>query len=107
MVDSAGGELHIEADSVLAAANEFRLIADELSEGFSRLVSSVDSVVETSWRGAAANMFGRDWDEFRGAAEKVVQDADEIATRVALSVNAYAAEDELGAAIVRRTWIDR
>lgn len=52
-------------------------------------------------------MFGRDWDEFRAAATKIVDDADEIAIRVVQSVEAYAAQDERGGSIVRSGWDER
>jgi uncharacterized protein YukE len=75
-----------------------------LREGFDQLLTSVDDVVEGSWRGEAARMFGRDWDDYRRAAAKVVNDADEIAQRVAMSVNAYVAQDEHSASVVRAAW---
>lgn len=104
MADDGGMELRIETDSVAMAAEQFRSIADELHEGFHKLLSSVDEVVEGSWRGEAARAFGRDWDDFRRSAAKVVEDAGEIAERVALSVQSYTAQDEYSAAIVRDAW---
>ena len=81
MADVGGARLRIETEPVKAAADEFRTIADELREELRQLVASVDDVVEGSWRGEAARMFGRDWDEFRAAATNIVDDADEIAIR--------------------------
>lgn len=101
MADTGGGMLRIDSDPVRAAAAEFRAIADELREGFRQLVSSVDEIVEGSWRGEAAPTFGRDWDDFRSSAAKVVEDAEEIANRVAVSVEAYVAQDGNSAAILR------
>ncbi len=107
MADVGGARLRIETEPVKAAADEFRTIADELREELRQLVASVDDVVEGSWRGEAARMFGRDWDEFRAAATKIVDDADEIAIRVVQSVEAYAAQDERGGSIVRSAWDGR
>jgi WXG100 family type VII secretion target len=107
MADVGGARLRIETEPVKAAADEFRTIADELREELRQLVASVDDVVEGSWRGEAARMFGRDWDEFRAAATNIVDDADEIAIRVVQSVAAYAAQDERGGSIVRSAWDER
>jgi WXG100 family type VII secretion target len=73
-----GGELHIESDAVLAAADEFRSIADTVREGLQQLVSSANDVVDGSWRREAASAFNREWDEFRDAAKAIVEDADTI-----------------------------
>ncbi len=107
MADLGGTRLRIETEPVKAAADEFRTIADELREELRQLVASVDDVVEGSWRGEAARMFGRNWDDFRASAAKVVDDADEIANRVAQSVNAYAAQDEHSGSVVRSAWDER
>lgn len=104
MADLGDARLRIETEPVKAAADEFRTIADELREELRQLVASVDDVVEGSWRGEAARMFGRDWDHFRASAAKVVEDADEIANRVAQSVNAYVGQDEHNASAVLSAW---
>jgi len=96
--------LRIETDSVIAAANEFRSIADELREGLRQLVAAANDVVDGSWRGEAATAFRTDWDDFHDAAKAIVADADTIADLVAFSVKAYVADDDSSAAALRSVW---
>lgn len=103
-VNSGGGELRIETDSVLDAVSEFRTIADDLREGLRQLVSSAEEVIDGSWRGAAATAFSSEWSEFRDAAHAIVEDAEVIADLVAISVTQYAGSDADSAAMLKATW---
>ena len=103
----SGNALHIETDPILAAANEFRSIADRLRDGLQQLVGSANEVVDGSWRGDAAKAFSREWDEFHDAAKSIVEDADTIANLVAYSMKTYDGQDEASAAMVRAVWSGR
>jgi WXG100 family type VII secretion target len=104
---SGGDRLRIETNPVLAAANEFRAIAEDLRNGLQQLISSANEVVDGSWRGEAAKAFNREWDEFHRAANAVVEDADNIADLVAYSAKTYDSQDESSAAVLRSVWSGR
>jgi WXG100 family type VII secretion target len=108
MASTPGGNgLRVETDPVLAAANEFRSIADQLRDGLQQLVASANEVVDGSWRGDAARAFSLEWDEFHDAAKAIVDDADTIADLVAYSMKTYDGQDETSAAMVRAVWAGR
>lgn len=106
---TAGGAgdnwLRVETDAVLAAAAEFRSIADERTDGLGRLVSEANAVVDGSWRGQAAAAFDREWDEFHDAAKAIVDDADTIADLVAYSAKIYGQQDDTSAEVLRAVWV--
>jgi WXG100 family type VII secretion target len=102
-----GGDdgLRVDTDTLMSASDQLRSIADDLRDGLSRLMSDADDVVEGSWAGEAATAFAREWDEFRDAAQAIVEDADVIADLVALSMKHYVGRDADGAAMLRSTWL--
>ncbi|MBN3456392.1 WXG100 family type VII secretion target [Mycobacterium sp. DSM 3803] len=106
MADAAGGagELRVETDTLASTSDELQTIADGLRDELRRLISNTESVVEGSWRGEAATAFAREWEEFRSAAESIVEDADVIAGLVALSAKQYSGTDEASAQMLRATW---
>ncbi|MGV0738214.1 WXG100 family type VII secretion target [Mycobacterium syngnathidarum] len=105
-VAGAGGgqELRVETTALDSASDQLQSIADELQDELRRLVSNTERVVEGTWRGEAATAFAREWEEFRSAAESVVEDADVIARLVELSATHYADTDETSAHMLRATW---
>ncbi|OMB89919.1 hypothetical protein A5746_21790 [Mycolicibacterium conceptionense] len=109
MANVAGGagggqELRVETTTLDSASDQLQSIADELQDELRRLVSNIERVVEGTWRGEAATSFAREWEDFRSAAESVVDDADVIAGLVALSATHYAGTDETSAHMLRATW---
>lgn len=101
---SGGQELRVHTDTLGSASDQLQSIADELRDGLRRLVSQAERVIEGTWRGEAATAFSKEWDEFREAAESIVEDADVIAGLVSLSVTHYVNDDDTSAEMLRATW---
>ena len=97
-------QLCVATDTLSNASDQLQSIADELRDELRRLISNTGRVVEGTWRGEAATAFAREWEEFRSAAEAIVEDADVIAGLIALSAKYYADTDETSAHMLHATW---